>query len=419
MSRGSRSFWLAAVVVIVLAALVVSAAAGRSRRAHAAAPSGCSDSQYPAWRDPSNPLMLQHAPGANPLTGARFFVDGPRHGSAAGAIAELLGLDPTRFDDSYSWARLKHSLDYGRLHRRLEAPGNGLLRYKAHLFEKIADQPEAQRFSAYSGGGGPGAVLHHVYKVFCHNLMADRGSIPIITTYFAHPDVGYCASHEAIAAAAATFRRQVDEVVAGTGRRPVVYLLEVDAFGSSACMARHGTLGDYENLIRYEVDRFSTLPHAVVYLEAGYSDANSASYTARALNRVDIHRIRGFFTNDTHMNWTINEIRWGAKVSRMTGGTDFIVNTAQNGNGPRRNPHPRLQGNEDLCNPPGRGLGPRLTISPGFAHVDALMWTHTPGNSSGHCRGGPDGGTFWPARALDLAAHANARLGPGYASDPY
>jgi endoglucanase len=369
--------------------------------------------------NPSNPLMLRTPPGQNPLNGARFFVDGPRHGSAAGAIAQLLGIDPTRYADSYSWARFERNLSHGPLHRKLVGPGKGLLRYEVHLFEKIAEQPEAQRFSAFSGGGGPGAIYGQVQKIFCRNLTADPGSIPIITTYFAHPGVGYCASHEAIAAAAPTFRRRIDEMVAGTGRHPVVYLLEIDGFGSTACMARHGTLGDYENLIRYEIDRVSQLPHAVVYMEAGYSDANPASYTARALNHVGIRKIRGFFTNDTHENWTINEIRWGEKVSAMTGGKDFIVNTAQNGNGPKRNPHPRLQGNEDLCNPPGRALGPRLTINPPFAHVDALMWTHTPGNSSGHCRGGPDPGTFWPARALDLAARANGRLGPGFASDPY
>jgi endoglucanase len=410
---------LAAVVVTVLAALGISAAAGRARHAHAAASVGCPDAQYPAQRDPSNPLMLRHAPGTDPLNGARFFVDGPGHGAAAGAIAQLLGIDPGRFPDSYSWARFERNLEHGSLHRRLQAPGNGLLRYQVHLLEKIAAQPVALRFSKFSGGGGPGAILHQVQRFFCHKLSADRGSIPIINTYFAHPDLGNCASHDEMVAATPTFRRQVDEVIAGTGRRPAVFLLEMDAFGSSSCMARRGTLGDWENLIRYEVDRFSTLPHVVVYIEAGYSDSNSARYTARALNHVDISRIRGFYTNDTHLNWTIDEVRWGERVSRLTHGAHFIVNTAQNGNGPKHNPHPVYQGNEDLCNPPGRGLGPRLTVSPGFANVDALMWTTTPGNSSGYCRGGTASGTFWTARAMELAAHANGRLGPRFASDPY
>ena len=244
-----------------------------------------------------------------------------------------------------------------------------------HQFEKIGDQPEAQRFSAFSGGGGPGAVLTHVQMVFCHNLKADPGSIPIISTYFAHPGTGYCASRAAIAAATPTFRRRVDEMVAGTGRRPVVYLLEIDGIGSTACMARHGSLPAWEELLRYEIDKVSALPHAVVYIEAGYSDANSVGYTARALNRVGVGKIRGFFTNDTHLNWTIKEIRWAERISRKTHGAHFIVNTAQNGNGPTLNPHPRYQGVEDLCNPPGRGLGPRLTTDTGFSHLDALMWT--------------------------------------------
>jgi endoglucanase len=427
MSRGRPRAWLAAALTLVVGSLGVciaacaglsgGGAAGAAVRARVARPYGCSDAKYPATRDPSNPLMLRTAPGPDPLNGAHFFVDGPRHGSAAGAIASLLGIDPTSFSDGYSWKRFEARLDSGDLHRKLVR--NPVLAYKVHLLEKIADQPEPQRFSAFSGGGGPGAVLKHVQKIFCHNLKADPGAIPIISTYFAHPDTGYCASHQAIADAVPTFRRQVDEVIEGTGRRPVVYLLEIDGIGSTACMARTGTLSDYEALLRYEIDQFSKLPHAVVYIEAGYSDANSVGYTARALNKVGVRKIRGFFTNDTHLNWTIKEIRWAEQISRRTHGARFIVNTAQNGNGPKLNPHPRYQGVEDLCNPLGRGLGPRLTTNAGFPLLDALMWTHTPGNSSGHCRGGPDPGTFWAARAIDLAAHANARLGPGYASDPY
>jgi len=300
--------------------------------------------------------MLPNPPGANPLTGARFFVDGPRHGSAARAIAELLGIDPTRYPDSYSWARFKRDLDHGPLHERIR--GQPILRYEVHELEKIADQPEVQRFSAYSGGGGPGAVYGQVQKILCHNLTADPGSIPVVATYFAHPALGGCPSASAIAAATPTFERRINEVAAGTGRRPVVFLLELDGFGSSACMAQIGTLGDYERLIKYEVDTLSSLPHTVVYMEAGYSDSNSPAYTARALNRVDIDRIRGFFTNDTHMNWTIDEARWGEQVSRLTHGAHFIINTAQNGNGPKRNPTPAIRASRTSATRRGAGSDP-------------------------------------------------------------
>src|ERR1700752_5323752 len=92
--------------VIVLAALRVGLPSGAR-----AASSPCAD-PYSATRDPSNPLMLSTAPGSNPLNGASFFVDGPAHGAAAGAIARLLGIGTnvpvghylSAFPDSESWA---------------------------------------------------------------------------------------------------------------------------------------------------------------------------------------------------------------------------------------------------------------------------------------------------------------------------
>src|SRR5437588_542732 len=90
------------------------------------------------------PRRSRRPPGSDPLNGASFFVDGPRHGSAAGTIAKLLRIDPTRYRDAYSWARFRKALDYGRLHRRFA--GNRALRWRVQMLEKIADEPEVQRF---------------------------------------------------------------------------------------------------------------------------------------------------------------------------------------------------------------------------------------------------------------------------------
>jgi endoglucanase len=399
-----------------LAAAAVSTAApsgsghGPSAKAHAAFAEQCPD-RFPAARDPSNPLMLRTAPGPDPLHGANFFVDGPRHGAAAGAIATLLGRDPQSYPDDYSWARFQAGLTRGRAARELKH-NPGLAR-KVALLSKIAAQPESQRISSYSEGGGPGAIFGQTQKIFCHNLTADRGSIPVFTTYFLHAAVGGCATPSQLTAADPEFRRRVDEMAAATGNRPAVYLLEIDGIGSSRCMQTTGALGIWEAELRYEAVTIGSLPHTVVYLEGGYSDANPPGYTSRVLNAAGVREIRGFFTNDTHSNWTIDEVRWADKVSRMTGGANFIVNTAQNGHGPLR-PHNRVKnGNEVLCNPPGRGIGPTPTTTTGFAHADAFLWTGPPGNSSGHCNGGPDAGTFWAARAITLAAHAQDKLGPG------
>jgi hypothetical protein len=425
MSRGRFAItraaaWISGAVALLATAglagwLSAPAAAGSAPTAHPAAAQQCAD-PYPATRDPSNPLDLATAPGANPLTGANFFVDGPRHGSAAGAIAQLLGMDPTRYKDGDSWATFKANLTHGRLARKLAH--NKALARKVHLLEKIADQPEAQRFSLYSSGGGPGAIFAQVQKIFCHNLTADPGSIPIITTYFLY-QAGYCETSSEIVSHRPTFERQVNEMVQGIENRPAVMLLELDAIGSSSCMARNGALPEWEADMRYEINAVSALPHTVVYIEGGYSDGANPSYTARVLNAVGVHNIRGFYTNDTHLQWTANEIRWGLKVSAMTGGAHFIINTADNGRGPLLNRHPTKQGIEDLCNPPGRGAGIPTTTDTGNQAIDSFMWVHVPGTSSGKCNGGTASGTFWLARGLTEARDANAQLGPHYKSRPY
>ena len=94
-SRRGHLALLVAALGALAAAFVVIATAGSSNaagrtpaKAHSAFAQQCPD-RYPAQRDPSNPLMLPAAPGPNPLHGANFFVDGPRHGAAASAIATL------------------------------------------------------------------------------------------------------------------------------------------------------------------------------------------------------------------------------------------------------------------------------------------------------------------------------------------
>lgn len=408
---------LAGTALVAMVWTGVAAAAGRPGASRASAAAACADpDHYPATGNPSNPLDLPNPPGANPLNGARFFVDGPAHGAAASAIASMLGLDPSSLPDSFTWAELQQSMHAGRLARDLA--GNQGLAGNVALLSKIAEQPEVNRFSLYSGGGGPGAIYAQVHKIVCDNMEADPGSIPIFSTYFLY-QAGYCESRSEILSHRSTFERQVDEMARGIDRRPAVMLLELDAIGASRCMQHTGALPYWEGDIRYEIDRVAALPHTVVYVEAGYADGNPPGYTAKVLNAVGVEKIRGFFTNDTHEDWTISEIRWGQRVSTLTDGAHFIVNTATDGQGPLVPANRVKDGNEVLCNPPGRGLGPLPTTSTGFSGVDAFLWTAPPGNSSGTCNGGPPSGDFWPAKAIGLAANANARLGPGYPSRPY
>lgn len=410
-------------VVVTLAVLAVAAAvsggafaASKPARAQPAVAQGCPDS-YPAHRDPANPLMTTPAPPASdPLRGAKLFVDGPAHGLAAKAIEALLHINPDGFSDSYPWSEFQSSLDHGPLRAKLI--GHATLAHQVRELEKIAEEPETNRLSLYSGGGGPGAILSQTDKFFCDTLSADPGSVPMISTFFLY-QAGYCETTSEIVSHRSTFERQINELAQGIANRPAILFLEEDAIGSSECMQKNGALGQWEQDIRYEIDKVATLPHVVAYIEAGSEDEASVAYTATALKAVGVSKIAGFYTNDTHFNWTINEVHWGDQVSALTGGAHFIVNTGENGKGPLLNPHPSTEGVESLCNPPGRGLGPQQTTSTGFANVDAFLWTGLPGNSAGSCNGGPSPGTFWPARAIMLATNAQGKLGPSYPDDPY
>jgi endoglucanase len=405
--QGIRIFAsLATIAALALGA--VASAAGRASDRGASTAASCADpDRYSAQRDPSNPLGLPNPPGADPLSGANFFVDGPAHGAAASAIASFLGINPKTLPNDLSWSQFQQ-----------EHAGQIAANPQARALAKIAAQPEANRFSLYSMGGGPGAIYGQVHKIVCNNMAADPGTVPIFTTFFLY-QAGYCETRSEILAHRHTFERQINEMAHGIGRRPAVMLLELDAVGASKCMQRNGALPSWEADMRYEIEKTSALPHTVVYMEAGYADSNDPRYTARVLNAVGIRKIRGFWTNDTHEDWTINEVHWGERVSRLTHGAHFIVNTATNGQGPLVPADRVHQGNEVLCNAPGRGIGPLPQVDPGYSGVDAFLWTAPPGNSSGACNGGPPAGTFWPAKAVAMSALANGRLGPGFPSRPY
>jgi hypothetical protein len=414
------SLAMLSVIWALVAWTVVAPARGAARPGRAARAARyrqeCAEPRVSGARRPANPLALAHLPGKDPLTGAHFFVPGPAHGTAAGAIAELLGLNPANLSQRESWRTFSRQLRSGRFHARLAA--NPSLARRVAELSKIAVEPEAQRISSFSYGGGPGAAFKQTEKIFCQVMQAEPRAIPIFNTAFMHATLGACPNAAKIRAYNSVFHRRVNEMANAIDRRPAILLLEINAIGQSRCISNSGALPAWEADLRYEINAMQALPHTVLYIEGGYSDLNTVAYTAKVLNAIDVHKIRGFYTNDTHDNWTSTEVKWATAIAKRTHGAHFIVDTSSNGRGALRNHNRAINGNEDVCNPPGRALGPRDTTKTGFAFADAWMWTHPPGNSSG-CGGGPAAGVFWPTYAEGLAARANQQLGPGYPSRPY
>jgi endoglucanase len=250
----------------------------------------------------------------------------------------------------------------------------------------------------------------------------------VLSTFFIYPQGQFCPKLPAIQRWQSTFKRLVNEMAGAIGRKRAVILMEIDSIGTSACLVGKA-LKLWLRDLKYEAQQFSQLPHAVTYEEAGASDENTPALTSARLKQAGIKLVRGFYTNGTHFAWSSDEIRWARAVSAKTGGAHFVVNTAQNGQGPDLNPHPVQQGIENLCNPPGRGLGrmPTGNVSPTFdgktfTGLDGFLWTGVPGRShKSSCPNGPwqPAGVFDTRFALELAQSANQQLGPGYPSQSY
>jgi endoglucanase len=330
-------------------------------------------------RDPANPLELPGVPNAagNVLAGASFYAD-PHHSPAAEAARRL---------------RRRHPKE-------------------STLIQEIADQPFTDRFGSWNGRTPKNSVFQ-----FLRNAdVQDPAAIPTLATYWVVN--GQCARGGSAdpASRIAAYKRFIDGLSAGIGNFRAVVFLEMDAIITTPCL--HGrALAARMTELRYAITTLEQNPHVAVYLDAGAGDALSYKTAARMLNGAGIHQAQGFFLNSTHFDWTTSEIAYGQKVARALHGVHFAVSTSDNGRGPLR-PKDRVHhGNEILCGPKGRGLGPRPTSETGYAFADAFAWIALPGKSGGSCGPGvkaPPTGAFWPANAVGLVQHADFNItGPG------
>jgi endoglucanase len=211
------------------------------------------------------------------------------------------------------------------------------------------------------------------------------------------------------------YKRWYQEFAQGIGNHPVVLFYEIDALITAPCLSHAGLKVRIDEL-RSAIATLSTLPHAVVYVDAGAADAHDRGFMARMLRWVGVERIQGFFTNSTHQDWTKKEIKYARwLVRKLGGGPHYVVNTAANGRGPLI-PKSRVQhGNSFRCNARGRGLGPRPTsaVPAQYRHLDGLFWIGNPGRSAGRCANSaqaPPTGSFWLDYALELIRNADFRI---------
>jgi endoglucanase len=276
----------------------------------------------------------------------------------------------------------------------------------------IAREPGTARFGSFSfGSNGVPDIRTAVSRYLTRAAFQEPGTIPMLATYRVVD--GHCGNWADPPADQAAYHNFIQGFAQGIGSTRAVLFLEMDSLITTPCLSAQGLnvrmneLTDAINVLTADC------PGLVIYLDAGAADALPARRTASLLVQAGVGKIQGFFLNSTHFDWTAKEITYGEQISRLTGGKHFVVNTAENGQGPLIPRNVAKNGNEVLCNPPGRGLGPVPTANTGYPNVDAFAWISNPGESGGQCvPGAPPTGAYWLAYALMLARNANFSVGP-------
>ena len=229
------------------------------------------------------------------------------------------------------------------------------------------------------------------------------------------------------------------------------------------------------------VDRLTALPNTSVYLDGTHSGWLGVGDIADRLHKAGVDKADGFFlnvsnyelterqnkyaswisqclwygTNPAEGGWRVGHFNycgsqyypaspgdfstWGltdqwyvdnvTNAANPPSGPDVlahaVIDTSRNGQGPWTAPADHPAGDPQVwCNPPGRGLGLKPTLSTGNPYVDAYLWVKIPGESDGQCtRWAPDGGIdpvrgyadpaagdWFPEMALELVHNANPPL---------
>jgi hypothetical protein len=274
----------------------------------------------------------------------------------------------------------------------------------------LAQQPGVHRFFYWNTPAWP---AHTVARYLESTENRQPNTVVQLSTYsLVHNHE--CGANTTSPAFFHRYERWVRGLARGIGNFHVVMFFELDGIITTQCMAHHpARLRARLAEIRDGIATLEKLPHTAVYIDAGAADAISAPRTASLLRRAGVKDAQGFFVNSTHFDWTTKEVAYGQKISRMLGGVHFVVNTGENGRGPLVPPVRFHVGNELLCNPPGRGLGPMSTET-GYKDVDGFLWFTNPGGSAGDTsgcgHGAPPTGVFWPTRAVQLVQDADFHI---------
>lgn len=281
---------------------------------------------------------------------------------------------------------------------------------------------------------------------------AAKGQMPVLVAYnIPYRD---CALYSAGGAAdGAAYLAWIAGLARGVGDRPAIIVLEPDGLG--VIPWHRNLAGDLEGCrpegqdesaavrryaqLRGAVAILAALPKARVYLDGTGSSWLAPGEIASRLIRADVAKVAGFFLNVSNFESDARVVPYGRWVSDcialVTRGMDprqcpsqfsaepfeqpgnrkridsaydrlfaerglkrapeaqkhALIDTSRNGQGSWKPPTGRYRDAEVWCNPPGRGLGRRPTLTTREPYVDGFLWIKVPGESDGECVRGTAG----------------------------
>ncbi|MBM4253036.1 MAG: hypothetical protein FJ146_13770 [Deltaproteobacteria bacterium] len=260
------------------------------------------------------------------------------------------------------------------------------------LMELVANNTVGVWYGAWSGDIGS-AVRAHANKALSFNAAA------VMVPY----NIPYrdCGSHSAGGIPAGQYRTWISQFAAAVGQAKAYIVLEPDALALTDCLNAQALAERYD-LLRFAITQFKEkAPNAKVYVDVGHPAWLAPDIAAERLKQVGIEMAAGFALNTSNYFDNKRVVDYGSKIRALVK-KNFVIDSSRNGRG--------AAGDNDWCNPSGRGLGTIPTSRTNITGVDAYLWIKTPGESDGNCGGGPGAGQFWQARALELARNANLQV---------
>jgi len=306
------------------------------------------------YERPNIQSVPKHQPGHNPFLGNKLYVD-PNMASARQAKA---------------W--------------RGQRPDD------AALMDKIAREPQAEWLGEWSGA----------VKLFVRAKMKQYAEINAMGLFIVYniPERD-CGQHsKGGAKSGEAYLEWIDKIAVGVEDAPAVMILEPDTLGQLEKCTVQSKQTERYRLLTDAIRIFKARPNIHVYLDAGHARWLTPEKAAEHLRAAGVEYADGFSLNVSNYVSTEENLVYGRKVSALTGGAHFVIDTARNGNG--------AAPDDAWCNPNGRALGIPPTTETGDPLCDAFLWLKRPGESDGACNGGPRAGEWWPAQALELARNS-------------